>query len=68
MEITEETPIEELIQRNPSSAAVLRRFGLVCIQCGEPYWGTLGELAHDRGITDLQPILSALDAAGGREA
>ena len=61
--ITAETPIEELVSRLPESVAVLRTFGIVCIQCGEPVWGTLGEAAADKGITDLSPVLAALAAA-----
>ncbi len=53
--------IEDLIAANPRAATVLRRFGIVCIQCGEPVWGTLREVAADKGIDDLTPILAALD-------
>lgn len=55
--------IEELVARVPRAAALLRRWGLVCIQCGEPVWGTLRELATEKGIADLAPILDELSAA-----
>lgn len=52
--------IEELVEAIPSAPRILREFGLVCLQCGEPVWGTLEELAQEKGIQNLQPILEAL--------
>ncbi len=52
--------IEELVRRMPEAAVILRRFGIVCIQCGEPVWGTLREVAAERGIADLTEVLAAL--------
>jgi len=60
VEISTDTPVEDLVREFPEAAIALRRFGLVCIQCGEPYWGTLGELAADRGVTDLEPVFRTL--------
>lgn len=55
--------IEELVDQIPEAPAVLRRFGIVCIQCGEPVWGTLEELAKEKGIFDLTEVLRALERA-----
>jgi len=63
MEITEEIQIEDLIQELPESVRILARNDIVCIRCGEPYWGTLRELASEKGITDLEPVLAELRAA-----
>ncbi len=57
--------IEELVGRMPEAAVVLRRFGIVCVQCGEPVWGTLREVASEKGILDLGEVLAALSAAAG---
>jgi hypothetical protein len=54
--------IEELLRHEPEAATILRRFGIVCVQCGEPIWGTLREAAAEKGISDLTPILAALSA------
>ena len=54
--------IEQLVSLIPRAAALLRRRGIVCIQCGEPVWGTLREVAAEKGITDLAPILAELRA------
>lgn len=52
--------IEDLVRRRPEAVAVLRRFGIVCIQCGEPVWGTLREAAAEKGIRDLSEVMAAL--------
>jgi iron-sulfur cluster repair protein YtfE (RIC family) len=56
--------IEDLVRRLPQASAVLRRFGIVCVQCGEPVWGTLREVAAEKGIHDLTEVLAALAASG----
>ena len=61
--ITPDVSIEELVARVPRAAALLRRWGLVCVQCGEPVWGTLRDVAAAKGITDLAEILAELRAA-----
>lgn len=57
--------IEELLRLRPEASSVLRRFGIVCIQCGEPVWGTLREVAAEKGIHDLGEVLAALAASRG---
>jgi hypothetical protein len=61
--ITGDLAVEDLVRIVPRAPAVLRAWGLVCLQCGEPVWGTLGELAAARGIADLAPIIAALEDA-----
>jgi iron-sulfur cluster repair protein YtfE (RIC family) len=58
--IDPETTIEELVELVPRAPALLRRFGIVCVQCGEPVWGTLREAAAEKGVYDLDPVLAAL--------
>lgn len=55
--------IEDLVRDRPSAVAVLRRFGIVCIQCGEPVWGTLRDAAAEKGVRDLSEVLAALGDA-----
>jgi iron-sulfur cluster repair protein YtfE (RIC family) len=59
--IDPDVTIEELVRELPEAVAVLRRFGIVCIQCGEPVWGTLRDAAAEKGIRDLSEVLAALD-------
>jgi len=59
-----EIPVEDLVRLVPRAPAILRRWGLVCIQCGEPVWGTLADLAADKGLGgELPAILAELAAA-----
>ncbi len=60
LEIDEDVRIEELVEALPEAVRILAERGIVCIRCGEPYWGTLRELAAQKGITDLAPIVAAL--------
>jgi len=60
MKIDADIPVEDLVEKHPHAVRILSEFNIVCIRCGEPYWGTLGELAADKGVTDLEPVLIAL--------
>ena len=60
MEISADIRIEDLVTAMPESVRVLARHGIVCIRCGEPYWGTLRELADEKGVRDLTPVLDDL--------
>jgi hypothetical protein len=60
-----DTPIEDLLERHPGLAGVFVRIGLPCFVCGEPAWGTVGELCERHG-RDLTEVLSALRAAVGK--
>lgn len=61
--LTPDISVEELIELIPEAPAILRRFDIICIQCGEPVWGTLKELAQEKGINDLNEVLRALNEA-----
>lgn len=65
--LTLDISVEELIELIPEAPAVLRRFGIICIQCGEPVWGTLRELASEKGIHDLSEVLRALNEAKNKK-
>jgi hypothetical protein len=53
-DITLDTPIEELVTRHPSAIGFLAERGVLCVVCGEPFWGTLGELIAQTGV-DAMP-------------
>jgi hypothetical protein len=46
------TPIEDLVKGVPGVVSYLIGQGLPCIVCGEPIWGTLGEMAREEGYTE----------------
>ena len=48
--LTSDTLIEDLIQARPDAVGFLIEHGLPCVVCGEPFWGTLAELAHQNNF------------------
>lgn len=52
MKITKDIRIDELIELNPKTVGFLSQKGIQCIACGEPVWGTLEELAKQKGLSE----------------
>ena len=52
--------VEELLEKYDGINVFLMKKGVVCIQCGEPVWGTLGELAKTKGI-DVNSLIIELN-------
>lgn len=50
--VTRKTTIEEIVNQYPELIKPLRDYGIKCIMCGEPVWGTLEENAREKGIDD----------------
>ncbi len=50
--IQRNTTIEEIVNSYPELIKPLREYGIKCIMCGEPIWGTLEENAKEKGISD----------------
>ncbi len=48
--IAKEISIEELLEVLPEAAGILIDYGIVCVQCGEPVWGTIEEAARKKGL------------------
>ncbi len=59
--ITEKTIIEDLVEDHPELIVPLREYGIVCIACGEPVWGTLGELLEEKNISDPEKIIDKMN-------
>ena len=47
-DISADVNVEELVEAHPKAISWLADRGIVCIRCGEPYWGSLRELAAAR--------------------
>ena len=60
-EITGDILIEDLVRAYPKSVSLLMKYGVQCITCGEPVWGTLGENIRMKGV-DPEPVMNALQA------
>jgi len=59
--VTQDIPIEDLVQKYPEVVGFLTRKGIRCIRCGEPLWCTLGELLEEEGISDPQSVVDELN-------
>ena len=57
--------VEDALRLHPRLAALLRERGVVCLRCGEPVWGTLGETIAGKGLP-VDALLRELEAELGR--
>lgn len=54
--------IEDMVREYPEVISLLAEYGLVCIACGEPVWGTLKELVDKKGLNNLDEIIGQLNS------
>jgi len=61
--ITKDIQIEDLVVQLPQSVSYLRDKGIVCVVCGEPVWGTLSDLAVQKGLSNesIEQIVNELN-------
>ena len=59
MEIHADVNVEELVEAHPEAVDFLAERGIVCIRCGEPYWGSLRELARTRSLDGQIDVIVA---------
>jgi hypothetical protein len=52
--ITQDTWIEEILEKYPKAQQFLSEKGIVCVMCGEPVWGTLGDQMKEKGLRDSE--------------
>ncbi|HUT99137.1 MAG TPA: DUF1858 domain-containing protein [bacterium] len=59
-----DTSVERLLEEHPAAADWLLKRGIVCLRCGEPFWGTLAELLGNKGYAagDVEKIVAELNA------
>ena len=48
-DITESTRVEDLVEEFPQAIGLFIEHGLPCVVCGEPFWGTIADLAGQKG-------------------
>lgn len=53
--------IEELIDEFQWTVSYLAKKGIVCVECGEPIWGTLEEAARKAGIADIDALIEEMN-------
>lgn len=59
--ISKEMLIEDLVQQFPELIGPLKDEGIVCLACGEPVWGTLGDQAAEEGIADIDAVVDRMN-------
>jgi len=55
------TTIEEIVERYPQLIRPLKEYGIACIRCGEPVWGTLEQITSEKKIPDIERIIGRLN-------
>ena len=48
--ITKDMHVDEIIAKYPSLSKTFIEFGLPCLVCGEPFWGTIEELSRQHNV------------------
>ena len=54
--ITAQTHIDQLLAKYPSLSKTFVDFGLPCLVCGEPFWGTIETLAQQHNVDALKLV------------
>ena len=52
--------VEEVVEKYPEAVGILMDKGVVCMICGEPVWGTVGDLIKDKGL-DIKVTLDEIN-------
>jgi len=58
-DISSNITVDSLLENFPTSSRFLTHEGVVCFVCGEPTWGTLGEIIDKKGL-DIEDIIAGL--------
>ena len=59
-EITQDTHIDRILANYPSLSKTFIEFGLPCLVCGEPFWGTVKELGNQHRV-DVTKLVKQLN-------
>ena len=49
--IDKSTHVDQLLSKYPALSKTFIEFGLPCLVCGEPFWGTIAELASRHQVS-----------------
>lgn len=58
--ITADDSVEDLLEKFPQVNRYLMRKGIICVQCGETFWGSLGELIRQKDM-DVEQVVAELN-------
>jgi hypothetical protein len=67
MQIDLNTTIEEIVNKSSEAVKYLMDKKMRCIRCGEPIWGTLGDVLKEKGFSEdeIKQILEDLSSIVG---
>jgi hypothetical protein len=54
--INKEAHIDQILAKYPSLSKTFIEFGVPCLVCGEPFWGTVEELANQHGVNIVELV------------
>jgi hybrid cluster-associated redox disulfide protein len=66
--IKKDMSVEDLIDAYPQTVQIFIRLGLPCLVCGEPFWGTVEELARKYNADPDQVLKSLNEGLEGLKA
>ncbi len=49
--ITADTHIDQILSRYPTLSRIFIEYGLPCLVCGEPFWGTVKQLGKQHNMS-----------------
>jgi hypothetical protein len=58
--INKEAHIDQILAKYPSLSKTFIEFGVPCLVCGEPFWGTVEQLANQHGV-DIRKLIDRLN-------
>ncbi len=65
--IKPEDTIEDVITKYPKTVKIFMNFGIPCMVCGEPIWGTIKENAEKYGVKELDELIKALNEEANKQ-
>ena len=61
-QVTLDTSVEELVENNPGANRFLADRHIMCVVCGEVFWGSLGALIAQKELAHPAQIVADLNA------
>jgi hypothetical protein len=59
--VTPDTPVDMIVDKYPKAVGWLVQKGIICVICGEPFWGTLGDLMKRKNIENPDQVIIELN-------
>ena len=60
MQVTKDMSVYDILEQRPKLVKVFIELGMPCFVCGEPFWGTLEQLAHKHDV-EVEDLVNKLN-------